>query len=236
MFVIFILILLPFCISMVYNFFYSSHINKQISAEYKKSWLSPFSIFIITLLIEFLILVILFFIFGVNPYSNKDSFQEEALHMSEYSLYTESEVDNSIYSIFNGNDVKGYIKKTGAYDDSFTYILYICDYSVSSYPKYVLITDYTGDKSYIGEETTVFITQVDSSGSMQNMQISGTNEGAQVSDRLYHIIEPGEYQFFNISMYLFDKDLNINVSEVHDWNTTEDFAKKNAVAEFSIGL
>ena len=234
---IIILSLIPFCISAIYNFFYGKHINKQMNENKKRAWISPISVFFITFLLEFLIILILFELFSVKDNFNKESYKEESIHKYEYSLYAESEIDKSIYSIFDGNEVNGYTKSIGIYG-VFSYMLYTCDYTLNNYPRYILITDYIGEKENINKETTVvFISSSSEGESMQNTEMTELNENIDSSNRIYHIIEPGEFQTINIRMYLFEKEKYRIINEkIYDLNTLEEEIRTKTAEEFSLSL
>ena len=208
-FMIIIWILVPFCVSAIYNYFYTQHINKQMNQTKKKTWITPISVFFITLSLEFLVFLILVVLLSANP---NTTYVETPIHMYNYSMYNETEINKSIYSVFDGNEVNGYIKKVGSYKN-FNYILYTCQYTLNTSPSYVLITDYVGNKDYLKEETTIIITAKTRDNSVSNTDITGITQN---SNRVYYIIDPGEFQIIDIKMYLLDKEQNMEGYEDYD--------------------
>ena len=238
MLMIIIIFSIPFCVSGIYNFFYGRHINKQMNENKRKSWISPVSVFFITLLLEFLIVLILFQLYSVKNTFKENNYENLDENLREYSIYTETQIDKSIYSIFNGNEVNGYTKRIGQYGN-FNYILYTCDYTINTYPKYVLITDYIGGKEYISEETIVLMTSATKNNSWQDTEWGGIEENKENSNRIYFIIEPEKNQIISIKMYLFDEKQNnrfLSNEEYSDLKSQEKEMKKSAVEEFSITL
>lgn len=221
-FMIIIWILVPFCVSTIYNYFYTKHINKQMNQTKKKTWITPISVFFITLSLEFLVFLILVVLLSANT---NTTYEETPIHMYNYSMYNEAEINESIYSAFDGSEVNGYIKKVGSYQN-FNYILYTCQYTLNTSPSYVLITDYVGNKDYLKEETTAIITAGTRDNSVSNTDITGITQN---SNRVYHIIDPGNFQSININMYLFDKEQN---TEEYDFIDEVKEIQKNAIEEF----
>ena len=221
-FMIIIWILVPFCVSAIYNYFYTQHINKQMNQTTKKTWITPISVFFITLSLEFLVFLILVVLLSANT---NTTYEETPIHMYNYSMYNETEINESIYSAFDGSEVNGYIKKVGSYQN-FNYILYTCQYTLNTSPSYVLITNYVGNKDYLKEKTTAIITAETRDNSVSNTDIT---EITQNSNRVYHIIDPGNFQSININMYLFDKKQN---TEEYDFINDVAEIQKNAIEEF----
>ena len=228
-------ILVPFCVSAIYNYFYNKHINKEMNQPKKKAWVTPISVFFITLSLEFLVFLILA---GLLSVKHNKTHEETSMHISNYTMYNEAEVNESIYSVFDGNEVNGYIRNVGSYKN-FNYILYTCQYTLNTYPSHVLITDYVGNKDYLKEETTAIIQFINEDCNYGETQLDGIE---QISDRVYHIIDLGNFHSININMYLYDKCISYILDG--DGKTLEEYSamdhledlQKNAIEEFTFTI